>query len=116
MRIKLNKPIRKFFPSKKKDFSISDCAKIFLEDNEQVTFVNKNNMNYDLASKNWGYYSTPSVNNRLVREGFKTALMQNRESNNIYVTLVDKSKMDEFKKYLKNENCFVIEWLNKRKD
>ena len=43
---------------------IKDCARIKLDNNEQVTFQNKNFL-YDFCKKDWGYYSTPSINKRL---------------------------------------------------
>ena len=35
---------------------------------------------YDFVAKDWGFYASPSINDRLVREGFKVALVSNTEN------------------------------------
>ena len=59
------------------DIEISDYGKIELDANEQITLINKSGQEYDIAAKDWGYYATPSLNSRLAKEGFKTALVKN---------------------------------------
>ena len=49
MRIIKKKPPRKFKPSK--NITIKDCAKIYLNSNEQVTFLTKKNKNMMFAKK-----------------------------------------------------------------
>ena len=44
---------------------------MFLRNNEQLTFRNGKS-EYDVAKKNWGYYATPSINNRLKKFKFRT--------------------------------------------
>lgn len=63
----IKKKIRKFKPSKNSAIVLKDCGKIILNDNEQVTFSerNKKNSDYDVTKKEWGYYATPSINSRL---------------------------------------------------
>ena len=67
-----------------------------------------------ILCKDWGFYSTPSINGRLKNEGFKTALVEN-QNGQIYVMSVDKDKLDLFEKYCKDENQTVLEWLDERK-
>ena len=111
MRIIKKKPARKFKPSK--NIIIKDCAKIYLNSNEQVTFLTKKKQEYDVCKKDWGFYATPSVNGRLKSYNFKTAIIQNKKTKKIYIFLLEKGKEKKFYRYLKEENCKVIKWLSK---
>ena len=92
---------------------ISDCGKIRLEPNEQVTFVTEDGKEYDVARKSWGFYATPSVNGRLVEQGFKTALVKNSKGR-LYVMLVNPARQSEFEAYLNGEKQKIEEWLDER--
>lgn len=86
-----------------------DCGRIYLAPEEQVTFVGPTGREYDFVAKSWGFYATPSINNRLRNQGFKTALVRNREDR-YYVVTVEEEKVDEFKDYLGSHH--VICWLD----
>ena len=111
MRIIKKKPPRKFKPSK--NIIIKDCANIYLNSNEQVTFLTKKKQEYDVCKKEWGFYATPSVNGRLKSYNFKTAIIQNIKTKKIYIFIFKKGKEKKFYRYLKEENCKVIKWLSK---
>ena len=111
MRIIKKKPPRKFRPSK--NIIIKDCAKIYLNSNEQVTFLTKKKQEYDVCKKEWGFYATPSVNGRLKSYNFKTSIIQNIKTKKIYIFILEKGKEKKFYRYLKEENCKVIKWLSK---
>jgi len=101
-----------------KGVRIKDFGKIFLDKNEMVSFKTKSGKEYDFVAKEWGFYATPSVNSRLKKEGFKTALIVN-ESNQLYVMSVEKEKIEKFHKYLKyNQDnkliCWIDEWFKER--
>ena len=106
---------RKFFVGKKKNIQIKDCAEINLKNDEQVTFVGKNKIEYDVTKKNWGFYSTPSINGRLKKFGLKCALIKNKNNQRLFVTLVQKNKLLEFKKYLNDECLELLIWLDRYK-
>lgn len=109
MRIK--KKNRKFKPSKTSNIIIKDCGEIILKNDEQVTFANKSSTNkYDVTKKNWGYYATPSINSRLIKNNFKTHIVQNKLTKNFFVFIVDVKKKKSFQKYLKDENLKIIPW------
>lgn len=57
---------------------ITDCARIGLETNEQVTFVTESGSEYDVARTEFGYYATPSLNGRLCDQGLKALLVKNQ--------------------------------------
>ena len=90
---------------------IRDRGNMYLSNNHQVTFKYKDS-EYDVCKKNWGYYATPSINGRLKGFGFKTYLIINKFKK-IYIFLVHKNKILEFKKYLKKEkNSIIMELTN----
>jgi hypothetical protein len=95
--------------------TIKDFGEIFLDDSEMITFSTFNNKKYDFTAKSWGFYATPSMNSRLKKEGFKTALVVN-ENNQIYIMVIDIDKMDQFLTYLKDEQdhkilCWLDDWM-----
>lgn len=97
----------------KKQIEISDCGRVELGADEQVTFVTPSGKEYDVAAKSWGFYATPSINKRLREQGFKTALVKNSRGR-FYVMLVDPDRMAEFEAYLQEEKQAVEEWLDER--
>lgn len=111
MKIEKQTPPREFLVGKKNDITIKDCGKLFLSSDEQITFISKNNKEYDVVKKDWGYYATPSINGRLKKYGYKTALVKNNQGK-YYIMLVDLNKQELFKMYIKNENNFLVQWLD----
>lgn len=110
--MKINKKKRQFEVGiNKKKIKINHMADIFLNENEMVTFIGTNKMTYDVTKKSWGYYATPSINGRLKVNNFKTALVSNSKKK-LYIMLVEKKKINKFKKYCKDENQKVIIWLD----
>lgn len=106
-------PPRTFKVGLDRSVEISDCGRVYLGPDEQVTFVSPSGKEYDFAAKSWGFYVTPSVNGRLKRQGFKTALVKNSFAQ-YYVMVVDPACMDEFNDYLSVEKQVVVEWLDEK--
>ena len=94
-----------------KNIVLKEVAKISLKKNELVTFFNKK-VQYDIVKKDWGFYATPSINSRLIKFNLKTCLIKSQKTKNIFVLLVEKNKIDKFKKYLKDERCKIVKWLS----
>lgn len=113
MKVYIKKPPREYEVGLNKDIKIKDCATIKLESNEQVTFIDEDKREYDLCRKSWGYYATPSINSRLYKFNFKTALVKNSKDQ-YYVMLVEKDKIDDFNNYIENDQNELIEWLDER--
>jgi hypothetical protein len=86
--------------------NIKDTAHLYLENNEQITLKNKS-LEYDITRKNWGYYATPSINGRLKKFGYRCFLVEN-SFKKIYVMLVDKTKLNTFKNYIKKDNQKIL--------
>jgi hypothetical protein len=113
MDIKIKAPPRFFKPRKDKDIIIADCGELFLEPNEQISFVTISGKRHDFAAKDWGFYATPSVNSRLKNEGFKTALVGNTFGQ-VYIMVVDSEKLELFLEYCRVEEQVILEWLDER--
>ena len=67
-----------------------------------------------ITKKDWGYYLTDSCNSTLKKNHFKTALVisQLTSKNKIFIKIVHKKKIKEFKEYLKKNKSFVLTWLD----
>ena len=106
------KKSRKFKPFKYSQVVLKDCGNIILNDNEQVTFSYKykKNSDYDVTKKNWGYYATPSINNRLKKNNFFSYIVINKSTKFFFIMLVHKNKKYLFLKYLKKENLKIVSW------
>ena len=113
MKIEVTEPPRKFRVGAQGQIEISDCGKIHLDADEQITFVTPAGREHDFSAKAWGFYATPSVNGRLVAQGFKTALVRNSDGK-WYVMVVDPDHMEAFESYLEREGNAVEEWLDER--
>ena len=87
------------FHIKEGNVTISDYGKINLEPNELVSFRTPSGSECDFVAKEWGFYPTSSPNNRMKKEGFKTALVRNK-NNKIQLNVVEEDKMDLYKSYL----------------
>ncbi len=111
MKAKFKKVPREFKVGLKKDITIKDCGKIYLGDDEQVTFITPRGKQHDFAAKNWGFYATPSMNGRLKDQGFKTALVKNSQGR-LYIMVVDKDCMSEFKKYTESDKQEILQWFD----
>ena len=94
---------------------IKDVGKINLDSDEQITFVDSSDNEYDLAKKNWGYYATPSINKRLKKFNYKTALVKNNETDLFYIMIVYDKKINEFNKYISADSMEIVCWLDENK-
>jgi hypothetical protein len=111
MKFELKETPRTYKVGLENQITIKDMGTISLESDEQVTFITPGEGEYDLCRKSWGYYATPSVNDRLKRFGFKTAVVRNSKGQ-VYIMIVEISKMTAFQDYLAEECNEVIQWLD----
>jgi hypothetical protein len=109
MNLKQNTPPRSFEVAP--GVTHHDCAHVALEAGEQVTFTTRSGGEYDVARMEWGFYATPSLNSRLKRFGFRSALVKNLSSQ-FFILLVEKGFESAFEQYLQNESHKLICWLD----
>ncbi len=93
---------------------MSDCGRLELDPDEQVTLTFPGGKEYDVARKAWGFYATPSLNGRLAGFGWRTALARHRRTGRRYVMLVAEEELDSFLSYLEEQDMEVEEWLHER--
>ena len=113
MKIKTKSPPREYYVGTNKNITIKDCGTISLLDDEQITFLTSTKAEYDICKKSWGFYATPSLNSRLLKFNFKTALVKNSKEQ-VYIMIVEKNKLSEFFEYLKNDKNELVEWLDEK--
>ena len=104
-------PSRSFEVGIKTKKIIKDCAKIYLEPNEQVTFTTSEGSEYDVVRKSWGYYATPSLNHRLLKFDLRGALIKTSD-NKYHIVLVESKKQAEFIQYLIADDHLLVRWLD----
>ncbi len=111
MKIKLNEPLRLFQTGLNNQVTLTDCGSVYLGTDEMITLADESGAEYDVCKKAWGYYATPSINGRLKKFGFKTALVRN-SANLLYIMLVKEEKIELFLDYLQEDNQEVVAWLD----
>jgi hypothetical protein len=104
-------PPRKFRVGTIGHVELSDCGRIELQPDEQVTFTTEAGGEYDVARKAWGFYATPSLNGRLPRFGLRPALVKGLEEK-FFVMLVERGHEDAFRAYLGAEGLTMLRWLD----
>src|SRR5207247_1339429 len=95
--------------------TLSDCGRVALEADEQVTFITASGGEYDVARKDWGFYATPSTNGRLKSFGLRAALVLSGFGK-LFVVLVEAGKEDAFLAYVEADRQRVLCWLDNDAD
>jgi hypothetical protein len=111
MRITSPETPRVFDASPDGSVRVADCTHIALEADEQVTFTTASGGEYDVTRKSWGFYATPSLNERLVRFGLRGVLVKNPAGRH-YVNLVERGHEDDFQKYIDFHHVTIVAWLD----
>jgi len=112
MNIEERTPPRMFKVGIKNEVELSDCGDVYLENDEQVTFKTSSGSEYDFVKKSWGYYASPSLNNRLLRFNLRPVLIKNIHTQNYFFLVVEKGHENDFQKYLDEEHLTVVTWLD----
>jgi hypothetical protein len=94
-------------------FALKDCGRLYLDADEQVTFVTDTGAEFDVCRKVWGYYATPSLNSRLAHFGLRAVLARSSDGK-FFILLVEKGREDEFMKYMDHEKQTIVWWLDTR--
>jgi len=91
--------------------TLSDCGRVALQANEQVTFTTEAGAEYDVARKDWGFYATPSINARLKSFGLRGALVLSVYGR-LFFVLVEKGKEEAFLAYVEADRQKLLCWLD----
>lgn len=111
MRFDPTDPPRRFPTGIRGEVEISDCGRLQLEPDEQVTLTTPEGGEYDVARKSWGFYATPSLNARLEGFGLRGVLVRNTQQR-YFVLLVERGHEDEFEAYRASEQLDLITWMD----
>tara|TARA_B000000475_G_C15784102_1_gene360665 strand:+ start:193 stop:558 length:366 start_codon:yes stop_codon:yes gene_type:complete len=97
------------------DLKISDRGDISLSENEMINLITKGKKN-EIVAKKWGFYLTPSINKRLIHNGFRCAIIVNQKKK-FFLTLVvnNKKSLKNFKSYLRKDKQKLVTYLSNKK-
>jgi hypothetical protein len=70
--------------------------------------------NYDFTKKNWGFYVSQSISQRVKLNNFTLYLVKNSISGRFYLLVKYVNKSKEFKRYLKQEKMKIIFQFSKK--
>lgn len=90
---------------------LSDCGRVALAADEQVTFTTDAGGEFDVTRKDWGFYATPSTNGRLKTFGLRAALVRN-VAGRLFVVLVEQGKENRFLAYIEADKQTLLTWLD----
>lgn len=110
MKVSHRTPPRRFSVGPDGAITLSHCADIALEPDEQVTFTTASGTEFDVVRKDWGYYATPSLNGRLPAHGLRPALVKSGDKS--YLLLVAEGAEPAFFDYLDDQRMTMICWLD----
>ena len=104
-------PPRKFRVGSDGHIELTDCGRVDLAADEQVTFTTEAGGEYDVTRKAWGFYATPSLNRRWPRFGLRPALVQGL-GDTVFVMLVERGRERAFDAYVETEGLTILRWLD----
>ena len=90
---------------------LSDCGRVALQPDEQVTFTTEAGGEYDVTRKDWGFYATPSMNGRLKSFGLRAALVLSGYGR-LFLVLVEAGKEEAFLAYVTADRQKFLCWLD----
>ena len=116
MRFERIEPPREFGVGKRGG-RLRHVADVELEPDEVVTFKTASGTELDITRKDWGYYGTPSLNERLRDFNLRAALAvgvprDGHEAPRMYVMLVERGQEPAFEEYMAAEHMRVAAWLD----
>jgi hypothetical protein len=94
-----------------RSIKISDMGNVWLQENEQLTFVTPTGAETDIVRKKWGFYATGSLNGRLPEHNLRPVLTENAQGR-FYIMLVEVGAESEFLDYIRVEENRLVCWLD----
>lgn len=92
--------------------TISDCGRVALAPDEQITLTTESGGEVDVTRKDWGFYLGPSLNARLAGFGLRAVLVKNSASGKFNVFAVERGREPAFDAYLVAQGHAVVAWLD----
>lgn len=113
MKLSILKKPRIFRVGEKKTL-LKDFGKIFLQNDEMISFNFLKKDDYDFTKKSWGFYVSQSIEQRMKSNNFTLFLVKNISSSRFYLLARYKGKESEFKNYLKQEKIKIVVEFSKK--
>jgi len=107
---------RTFRVSANGEVTITHSADVYLEHDEQITLRTDSGTEFDIARKSFGYYASPSLNNRLVNFNLRAAIVRGRQSGRAYILMCETGKEEEMQKYCDWDDLRIICWISSDAD
>lgn len=104
-------PPRRFHVGRDGAIELSDCGRVGLEPDEQVTFVTPAGGEYDFVRKSWGFYASPSLNARLPSFGLRPALVRSADTR-VFLMICERGHEGDFEAYLQANTLKLLCWLD----
>lgn len=101
-----------------KSLQIKDCGEMIFFNNEMINIRIRNKKN-EITAKSWGFYLTPSINEKLKKNGFKCAIIKNKKNKFFFCLVINRKKeINLFNKYLKKDHQNLVTFfsINKLKN
>lgn len=111
MRFERNDPPRLFEVGFDVKRTLSDCGRLELDPDEQVTLTTESGNEYDVTRKSFGFYATSSLNGRLQQFHLRAVLTRNHIGR-YFLLLVEEGMEYDFSKYLDEEQMKVVCWMD----
>lgn len=116
MRIERIEPPREFGVGRRGG-RLRHVGDTWLGDDEVLTLRTESGTELDVTRKSWGYYGTPSLNERLRDHGLRAALCMGvprdgEAAPRMYLMMVEAGHEDDFQAYLAAEEMRVVTWLD----
>ena len=104
-------PPRRFVVGAHGDVELRDCGTLGLDPDEQISLTTEAGAEYDVTRKEWGFYATPSLNERLSSFGLRAVLVAS-SARRYFVLLVETGREPAFQRYLADEELRIVAWLD----
>jgi len=90
---------------------IKDFGKVTLDPQDMISLVSASGKECDFTAMDWGFYLAPSLKSRLRSQGFKVALVINKQGR-LFINAVEVEKMQLFQEYLAHQESETLCWLD----
>lgn len=90
---------------------IKDHGKVVLESGEMISLTTSSGKECDITAMDWGFYLGPSLNGRLKKQGFRSALVKNSDGK-LFVNAIEEDQLKTFERYLEQQGSKVVRWFD----
>lgn len=89
---------------------ISDHGKVHLEPWDMISIVRDGGHECDVTATDWGLYLAPSLEGRMLENGYRVALVRNVQGK-AFLNAVLVDRLAVFQRYLEEQGSVLVAWL-----